>query len=361
MKKNNHKQLLTQLSFFVTLLLGIFLTILFPDITRFLALVTFLSIIVFEWFKPGTKTAKQLKLNWNQPLKLSLFICLFSQGILLYENVAPSLAAKFATQQTEQTEEIATSDNTTETTTASISEEKTTQSKQKNNDNTSNPSEKETATQAHENSVLEVATLQRVVNGNTVYLTVNGQTEKYRLLVIDTPDDSSYSTLASQATQRLNELLTNATQLYVSYDPAISTTDAFGRQLVYLWADDDLVQTTLLEEGLAQISYIDSEKLAYLADMQQAQKTAKLLNKGLWENYGTTTYEDSQTTGLYGQDDISRLDDQTPTISDESENKRDEFETHDDQTTNGHHYNYDQFENWYQSNESSQRTYSYNR
>lgn len=344
MKKNLSKHFLTQLSFFVTLLLSVFLTILFPDITRLLAFILVVATIAYQWLLPQANTKKRFGITWHLPLKWALFIITFSQGVLLYEEMYPSLAAKFATQETEilpkKTEQTIDSEILMDE--SVVAEENDTQQP----NITKSP-------EIQNQTNLKVATLQRVVDGNSLYLTVNGQTIKARLLLIDSLSTVD-SSLAEQAQERLTELVINAAQLHISYDESLSTSDRYGQASIYLWADGELVQKTLLQEGLATISENDSYDASYLTEMEQAQEHAQSSQIGIWaKQTNTTVYPDiDQATREDRSDTTTHFDENEP-FSEEPDyynNRTNQENTRD---------SYDSFEHWSQENNNSRRNYSY--
>ncbi|MGX6961405.1 thermonuclease family protein [Vagococcus xieshaowenii] len=345
MKKKLNTNILTTLSIFITLLLGIFFTLLFPDITRIIALVTFLSLVVYQWLLPN-KTTKRSKIVWHIPLKLSLFIVIMSQSIMFYERVAPSLAAKLASDAAQQT-------STSETFVKESSEEiHLSESETASLSSSSYIEEFDESSDNDELMTKQTATLIQVVNANTVYLMVNGQQAKYRLLVIDSPDTTDHYTLSQQADQRLRDILTNATTIEVSYDPSTHSTDDFNRELVYLWADGELVQTTLLKEGLAEVSYIDSDDLLYLEDMKSAENYAINHEIGIWEN------DNEQSSPWYNQE--SRIESESHGKKHESDYPTD-YESDNSYTMPQEGARYETFDNWLQQNKQKRNTYSTNR
>ncbi len=127
--------------------------------------------------------------------------------------------------------------------------------------------------------------LYRVVDGDTVnVIDDNGSTLKLRLLLIDTPEtvhpNKPVEPYGKEASARLIDILNAADQLYIEYDNG-DKTDHYGRELVYLYADDTNVHETLLREGLARVGYV-YEQQRYLSDFREAEQYAKDRELGIW-------------------------------------------------------------------------------
>ena len=127
--------------------------------------------------------------------------------------------------------------------------------------------------------------LYRVVDGDTVHvIDEDGNNLNLRLLLIDTPEtvhpNEPVQPYGPEASERLTDLLSGADQLYIEYDEG-DKQDHYGRELVYLYADDVNVHEVLLEEGLARVGYI-YEQQRYLDDFRAAEQYAKDNGLGIW-------------------------------------------------------------------------------
>ncbi|WP_411747965.1 thermonuclease family protein, partial [Psychrobacillus psychrotolerans] len=116
-----------------------------------------------------------------------------------------------------------------------------------------------------------------VIDGDTIKVKYNGDIEKVRYLLIDTPE-TNHHTLGKQpfgeeAKKRNKEILKsgNAT---IEFDVG-NRLDDYGRMLAYVYVDGESVQETLLEEGLARIAYIFPPNTRYLDEFEEASKVAK--------------------------------------------------------------------------------------
>ncbi|PMB85156.1 hypothetical protein CJ206_00310 [Dolosicoccus paucivorans] len=59
--------------------------------------------------------------------------------------------------------------------------------------------------------------------------------------------------------------------------------DKYGRDLVYVWVDKQLVQSTLVSEGLAKVAYVSPPNTRYLDILEANQEQAQSNNLGIWE------------------------------------------------------------------------------
>lgn len=134
-----------------------------------------------------------------------------------------------------------------------------------------------------------------VIDGDTMILRINGREERVRLIGVDCPESVSevkeentiYGKYASDFSK--SELYTGM-KVYITYD--VEKTDQYGRELVYLWTDDEvgdlnyLYQKKIVEEGYAlAVSY--EPNILYAGELHQGMIRAQEELKGLWsyENF----------------------------------------------------------------------------
>lgn len=87
---------------------------------------------------------------------------------------------------------------------------------------------------------LESCTLERVVDGDTIVVSLDGRSEKVRLIGIDAPEsvhpDASRNTgQGDEASAYLKSLVSPGQTLYLQKD--VSDTDRYGRLLRYVWLE----------------------------------------------------------------------------------------------------------------------------
>lgn len=121
----------------------------------------------------------------------------------------------------------------------------------------------------------------RVIDGDTV-VTENNQ--KVRLIGIDTPEintNNSKKCLGQIAAVKMKELVEGK---YVTLEKDVSETDKYDRLLRYIWINDTMVNTILVQQGYAEIDTIkpDTKYKQILFDAQAQAKNQKL---GLWNEF----------------------------------------------------------------------------
>ena len=137
----------------------------------------------------------------------------------------------------------------------------------------------------NKDNLFEVS-LVKVVDGDTAYFRTAEQEEiKARFLLIDTPElrhpQTGKQPFADEAKERVSQLLEDAEHIFLEYDVG-ARLDKYQRDLVYVWADDLLVQELLAAEGLADVTYIYPPNTRYLDDLETAKLFAQDTQQGLW-------------------------------------------------------------------------------
>lgn len=144
---------------------------------------------------------------------------------------------------------------------------------------------------------LEVATVERVVDGDTIEVKIDGEKFKVRLIGVDTPETKHprkpvepYGKEASECTKKKLD----GKKVYLEKD--VSDTDRYGRLLRYVWLkkpDKDKKLTeemlkdnfnlTLVKEGYGKSSTFPPD-VKYAEIIKEYQREAVKENKGMW-NY----------------------------------------------------------------------------
>ncbi len=135
--------------------------------------------------------------------------------------------------------------------------------------------------------------LDRVVDGDTVDVVLDGQVTRVRVLGIDTPeaadpDDGVPAECgADAATEFVREITAGAT-LNLTLDPPVGSLDRFGRTLGYLDADEADVGLALVEAGLAEAWRPSGgpDPVRYQSYLHAAAK-ARADGAGSWGNCGS--------------------------------------------------------------------------
>lgn len=114
------------------------------------------------------------------------------------------------------------------------------------------------------------AVYQYVHDGDTaVFFLDDGEQVICRFLAIDTPEigEEGYD----EAKRYTDNALEKASKIVLELDPNSERYDKYDRLLAWVWADGDLLQARLIENGLARIGYIYHDYL-YLDHLQEIEK-----------------------------------------------------------------------------------------
>lgn len=129
-----------------------------------------------------------------------------------------------------------------------------------------------------------MATVERVVDGDTVVVDVDGSRERVRLLRIDTPelsrDGAPAECLAEAATDALAALLPPGAGVLLVTD--VEERDRFGRLLAHVWVDETWVNGAMLRGGWAQLLTIPPN-VALDDEVRDAVAAARAQGVGLWD------------------------------------------------------------------------------
>ena len=133
------------------------------------------------------------------------------------------------------------------------------------------------------------AVVVRIIDGDTIDITIDGTDERVRLLGIDTPEtkipDVPPECYGPEASARTIQLLPAGTGVRLERD--IVGRDDYGRLLAYVYRlDDDLfVNETLVREGFARLLFI-RPNFAYQGLLVDAARAAEREGLGLWAACG---------------------------------------------------------------------------
>lgn len=142
-----------------------------------------------------------------------------------------------------------------------------------------------------EDTEYEVGVVSRVVDGDTIVVTVNGKEEKVRLIGVNTPESvgryankpQPYGKEASSYTKDFLE----GEKVYLEKD--VSDTDKYGRLLRYVWLEEpdknkfeeSMFNAILLKEGYASVMTYPPD-VKYSKTFVKIEEKARDSNKGLW-------------------------------------------------------------------------------
>ena len=87
---------------------------------------------------------------------------------------------------------------------------------------------------------------------------------------------------ALEAQTKTCQLLTEAQKIELAYDPNADQQDKYGRDLVWVYVDDQLLQEELVKEGYVEVAYLYGN-YRYNSELKKAEREAKENNLGLWK------------------------------------------------------------------------------
>lgn len=134
---------------------------------------------------------------------------------------------------------------------------------------------------------METATVEYVIDGDTVDLIIDGQEVRVRLIGIDTPEtkarDTPVQCFGEEASEALRGLLPIGSSVRIERDD--EPRDRFGRLLLYLYrTDDDLfINRWMVENGFASaVSY--RPNISFEAEFAVLEAEAQSAGRGLWSS-----------------------------------------------------------------------------
>lgn len=124
----------------------------------------------------------------------------------------------------------------------------------------------------------------RVVDGDTIDVTVDGDERRIRLLNVDTPEtvdpDEPVECMGAEATAFLEDLLPVGTPVTLEYDQ--EREDRYGRDLAGVFLDDVLVNAEIARAGLGVAVLVEPND-RFLAEVSRAQQEAEAEQVGLFD------------------------------------------------------------------------------
>lgn len=128
-------------------------------------------------------------------------------------------------------------------------------------------------------------TVTKVVDGDTIAISMNGSIETIRFIGIDTPETvdprKPVQCFGVEASNKTKELLTGKS-VYLEYDSTTGMRDKYDRLLAYIYREDGVfINKYLVENGYAY-EYTYNTAYKYQAEFKAAQKSAETAQRGLW-------------------------------------------------------------------------------
>lgn len=125
----------------------------------------------------------------------------------------------------------------------------------------------------------------RIVDGDTIDVSINGQIERLRLIGINTPETvdprKPVECFGHKASNKAKELLAGK-RVWLESDPAQGERDKYSRLLRYVFLEDGTnFNLAMIRDGYAY-EYTYDEYYKYQTEFKTAQKYAEANKAGLW-------------------------------------------------------------------------------
>jgi micrococcal nuclease len=127
-----------------------------------------------------------------------------------------------------------------------------------------------------------LARVERVVDGDTILVRIDGRRERVRYIGIDTPESVKPGTRVQcfgKAAAAANRRLVSGREVRLEYDA--EARDRYGRLLAYVYRDELLVNAELIRQGYGKPLEI-APNVAHAAELRQLAVSARQAHRGLW-------------------------------------------------------------------------------
>lgn len=113
--------------------------------------------------------------------------------------------------------------------------------------------------------------LEKTIDGDTAIFKVNGKSETFRFLSINTPELNEQK--GEEAKDYVDTILKNSKNIFIEYDYKAKK-DKYGRSLGWIWVDEVLLQEELVINGYAEVAYLydDYKYNDLLQGLEEASK-----------------------------------------------------------------------------------------
>lgn len=123
------------------------------------------------------------------------------------------------------------------------------------------------------------------IDGDTAKVLLNNKEIKIRFLAIDTPEvnhpKKGKEPYGSEASAYTCNALKKAKKIEIEYDSNSSKFDKYNRHLVWVFVDNNLLQSSLIDKGLAKVAYLYDD-YKYTSILEAKELIAKKNHIGVW-------------------------------------------------------------------------------
>ena len=105
--------------------------------------------------------------------------------------------------------------------------------------------------------------------------------EEYTIRMIGINAPEKGEAYGDDAKKFVNNKMKNAKEIILESDPNADFEDKYGRHLVWVFVDGELLQKEIVEKGLARVAYLYDDYL-YTDELFKAEDYAKANKLGIW-------------------------------------------------------------------------------
>lgn len=135
------------------------------------------------------------------------------------------------------------------------------------------------------------------IDGDTFKVSINNEQKKIRLLAVDAPETEKENKegeyYADEASEYTCKRIKKAHKIELEYDPNSDKEDKYGRVLAWVFLDNQLLQSDLVENGYAEVAYLYNN-YKYADELLQKQELASAKKVGIWSEDKTTSDTSSE-------------------------------------------------------------------
>ena len=143
----------------------------------------------------------------------------------------------------------------------------------------------------------EVVKFSKCVDGDTLKVIIEDKEYTVRMLSIDTPESVKANTeveyYGKESSEYTCKKLTNAKKIELEYDEKSDKFDKYDRLLAWVFVDNKLLQTELVELGYAKVAYLYDD-YKYNDILKTKQELASTKNLGIWNEEAKKQYENNK-------------------------------------------------------------------
>ena len=131
-------------------------------------------------------------------------------------------------------------------------------------------------------------TYKKCVDGDTAWLTMNGEDIKVRFIAINAPEleheEKEAEYYSEEAKDYVCTKLERAEKIELEFDPKADMQDKYERYIAWIFVDNKLLQNDIIKNGYAKVDYVYDE-YKYIDKLYKSENVAKKKNLGIWRDY----------------------------------------------------------------------------